>query len=171
MCSSDLNNDVLDQGLSYRQSKIQTTRDYLQRTQALFDLFGSNELKTSHAKFAELAKALESDSQVLLVVIGEFSRGKSSLVNALLGIHLLRSAQEATTAINTFIKALPADRTERFIRIHFQDGRPHQEIPWTDESVLSVGERSWTQAMPMRVKRLIILRYLHHTPCSKKAWC
>ena len=131
-----MNNDVLDQGLSYRQSKIQTTRDYLQRTQALFDLFGSNELKTSHAKFAELAKALESDSQVLLVVIGEFSRGKSSLVNALLGIHLLRSAQEATTAINTFIKALPADRTERFIRIHFQDGRPHQEILWTDEAVL-----------------------------------
>jgi hypothetical protein len=37
------------------------------------------------------------------------------------------------------LKALPEDRTERFIRIHYQDGRPAQEILWTDDSVL----RKW----------------------------
>lgn len=131
-----MDNAVLDQGLSFRQSRIQTTREYLKKTQMLFDQFGSNELKTSHAKFAELGKALESDREVLLVVIGEFSRGKSSLVNALLGISLLPAAQEAATAINTFVKALPAGRSEEFIRIHFLDGRPVEELTLADEEVL-----------------------------------
>ena len=141
--------NVLEQGLNIRQARIQETRDYLKRTHELFEQFGSQELKTSHAKFDELSKALDSDSQVLLVVIGEFTRGKSSLVNALLGINLLPTALEATTAINTFIKALPEDRTERFIRIHYQDGRPAQEILWVDDSVLKNGEPSWMKPMLM----------------------
>ncbi len=128
--------EVLEHGLNIRQARIQETRSYLARTHELFEQFGSQELKTSHAKFEELKKALDSDSQVLLVVIGEFSRGKSSLVNALLGIHLLRSAQEATTAINTFVKAIPEGRNERFIRIHYQDGRTPDEITWDSDDVL-----------------------------------
>ncbi len=131
--------NVLEQGLNIRQARIQETRDYLKRTHELFEQFGSQELKTSHAKFDELKKALDSDSQVLLVVIGEFSRGKSSLVNALLDIRLLPTALEATTAINTFVKALPEGKTERFIRIHYQDGRPAKDMEWTDDSVL----RKW----------------------------
>ena len=83
--------DILDQSLEARQHKIQTAREYLQRTRQLFDAFGSSELKSSHAKFAELLNALDSDA-IRLVVLGEFSRGKSSLVNALLGIKLLPTA-------------------------------------------------------------------------------
>lgn len=115
--------DILDQSLQARQHKIQTAKEYLQRTQQLFDTFGSTELKSSHAKFSELLSALDSDA-IRLVVLGEFSRGKSSLVNALLGIELLPTAVQATTAINTFVRMLPEGRSERFIRIHFQDGRP-----------------------------------------------
>ena len=127
--------DILDQSLQARQHKIQTAKEYLQRTQQLFDTFGSTELKSSHAKFSELLSALDSDA-IRLVVLGEFSRGKSSLVNALLGIELLPTAVQATTAINTFVRMLPEGRSERFIRIHFQDGRPAQEIPWTDDTAL-----------------------------------
>ena len=127
--------DILDQSLQARQHKIQTAKEYLQRTQQLFDTFGSTELKSSHAKFSELLSALDSDA-IWLVVLGEFSRGKSSLVNALLGIELLPTAVQATTAINTFVRMLPEGRSERFIRIHFQDGRPAQEIPWTDDTAL-----------------------------------
>jgi hypothetical protein len=101
----------------------------------LFDEFGSVELKTSHAKFDELLSALNADA-IRLVVLGEFTRGKSSLINALLGIELLPTALEATTAINTFVRMLPADRKDRFIRIHFQDGRKPQEVPWTDDAAL-----------------------------------
>lgn len=127
--------DILNQSLENRQKKIQTAKDFLARTQKLFDEFGSAELKTSHAKFDELLSALNSDA-IRLVVLGEFSRGKSSLVNALLGIELLPTSLEATTAINTFVRMLPADRKDRFIRIHFQDGRTPQEVPWTDDEAL-----------------------------------
>lgn len=127
--------DILKTSLDQRQQKIQTAKQFLARTQELFDAFGSAELKTSHARFSELLDALDSDA-VRLVVLGEFSRGKSSLVNALLGIELLPTALQATTAINTFVRMLPADRTERFIRIHFQDGRPVQEVPWVDDQAL-----------------------------------
>jgi len=128
-------NNVLSQSLISRQRKIQTAKDYLHRTQQIFDEFGSTELKTSHARFAELENALGSD-QVRLVVLGEFSRGKSSLVNALLGIELLPTALQATTAINTFVRMLPPGHSDRFLRIHFQDGRTVQEIPWTDDAAL-----------------------------------
>ena len=127
--------DILNQTLESRQQKIQTAKNFLSRTQQLFDEFGSAELKTSHARFAELLDALNSDA-IRLVVLGEFSRGKSSLVNALLGIELLPTSLEATTAINTFVRMLPADRSERFIRIHFQDGRLAQEVLWTDDATL-----------------------------------
>lgn len=127
--------DILNQSLETRQRKIQTAKDFLARTQQLFDEFGSAELKTSHAKFDELLSALNADA-IRLVVLGEFTRGKSSLINALLGIELLPTALEATTAINTFVRMLPADRKDRFIRIHFQDGRKPQEVPWTDDAAL-----------------------------------
>jgi predicted GTPase len=127
--------NVLDESLAKRQSHIKTAKDYLAKTKVLFDEFGSAELKTSHAKFEELLDALNAD-QVRLVVIGEFSRGKSSLVNALLGIELLPTAMEATTAINTFIRALPAGKHDRFIRIHYQDNKPCEDMPWRDDSEL-----------------------------------
>jgi predicted GTPase len=129
-------NNVLNQSLVSRQRKIQTAKDYLARTQQLFEEFGSAELKTSHARFAELENALSSD-QVRLVVLGEFSRGKSKLLNALLDIDLLPTSLETTTAVNTFLRALPVGRSERFILIHFQDKkRPPEEVSWAEDSAL-----------------------------------
>ena len=132
----DANSEAINSGLRARQNKISQAQDYLARTQELFEQFGSQELKASHAKFTELTRALESDRTVLLVVVGEFSRGKSSLVNALMGIELLRYAKEATTAVNTFIRALPQGRSDRFIKVHFMDGRLAEELAWTDSATL-----------------------------------
>lgn len=129
-------NNAIDQSLLARQRKIETAKEYLASTKTLFDEFGSIELKTSHARFAELENALSSD-QVRLVVLGEFSRGKSRLLNALLDIKLLPTALQTTTAVNTFLRALPPDRKERFIRIHSQDRtRPPQDLPWNEDDVL-----------------------------------
>lgn len=129
-------NNAIDQSLLARQRKIQMAKKYLAGTKTLFDEFGSAELKTSHARFAELENALNSD-QVRLVVLGEFSRGKSRLLNALLDINVLPTALETTTAVNTFLRALPPDRKERFIRIHNQDKtRPPQDLPWNEDDVL-----------------------------------
>lgn len=88
---TNMNNNSLEIGLEARNNKINDAKDYLIRTKDLFDKFGSEELKTTVAKFNELNNALNS-SEVKLVVLGEFSRGKSSLVNALLNIKLLPTA-------------------------------------------------------------------------------
>jgi predicted GTPase len=128
-------NESLSRGLEERQFRIQRARDCLEKTQELFERFGSAELKSAHARFEELKRGLESD-RVQLAVLGEFSRGKSELLNALLGIELLWVANDATTAVNTFLHALSPGRDERFILIHYQDGRPAEEIAWSDDEAL-----------------------------------
>lgn len=128
----------LNTSLEKRKQLIGNTQDYLTETERLFGLYGSDELKATLSHFAEMKKSLDSGQQVKLVVIGEFSRGKSSLVNALMGIELLSSAQEATTAINTFVRQIPEGGGQRFIRVHFQDNKPSQDVIWGDgdDSVL-----------------------------------
>jgi len=128
--------EVLTEELRARHHHIERAQSILSRTATLFDEFGGEALRSTHAGFAELARSLESDKRVMLVVVGEFSRGKSSLVNALLGIELLRYAKEATTAINTFVSALPAGRNQRYIRVHYIDQRAPLELEWTDPAVL-----------------------------------
>lgn len=128
-------NESLARSLEDRQFRIQQARDCLERTRELFERFGSAELKTTQARFEALQQALEAD-QIRLVVLGEYSRGKSELLNALLGIELLPTAQETTTAVNTFLQALPDGRTQRFIRIHYQDERAPEEIDWTDDQAI-----------------------------------
>lgn len=128
-------NEVLDAKLLSRHSRIDHAKNLLNQTKTLFERFGSSELKAAHARFAELLEAMNAD-ELRLVVVGEYSRGKSSLANALLGIKLLPTAQEATTAINTFIRQLPAGRPHPYLLIHFCDDRPTQEIAWADDKVL-----------------------------------
>jgi len=128
--------DTIQRSLSERQHKVQSAREYLARTRQLFSGFGSEQLKTTLSQFDDLEKALNADA-VRLVILGEFSRGKSSLLNALLKINLLPTAQQATTAINTFIHALPPGRTDRHIKVYYQDNRPPEEIAWSDGDSLT----------------------------------
>lgn len=127
-------NSVLIDSLTQRQRKVQVAKDYLDRTEHLFSEFGSVELKSTHARFADLRGALEATA-AQIVVLGEFTRGKSRLLNSLLGIELLPYALETTTAVNTFLRGLPADRQKRYIVIHHIDGRA-EEIDWEDDDAL-----------------------------------
>jgi len=127
-------NSVLIDSLTQRQRKVQVAKDYLDRTEHLFAEFGSVELKSTHARFADLRGALEA-TVAQIVVLGEFTRGKSRLLNSLLGIELLPYALETTTAVNTFLRGLPADRQKRYIVIHHIDGRA-EEIAWEDDDAL-----------------------------------
>lgn len=120
--------------LTRRQRKVQVAIDYLERTEDLFSQFGSVELKSAHARFADLRGALEATA-AQIVVLGEFTRGKSRLLNSLLGIELLPYALETTTAVNTFLRGLPLERQKRYIVIHYLDGR-EQEIAWEDDNAL-----------------------------------
>lgn len=53
--------DISPENLDQQLLKIQSAKDHLLRTRQLFDEFGSAELKTSDAKFAELIDALNAD--------------------------------------------------------------------------------------------------------------
>ncbi|MPS82269.1 MAG: hypothetical protein E2591_29825 [Achromobacter sp.] len=127
-------NSVLLDSLTQRQRKVQYAKDYLDRTEALFSQFGSTELKSVHARFGDLREALDATA-AQIVVLGEFTRGKSRLLNSLLGIDLLPYALETTTAVNTFLRGLPPGRSSRYIVIHYMDGH-EQEIDWDDDGAL-----------------------------------
>jgi GTPase SAR1 family protein len=55
-----------------------------------------------------------------LVVVGEFSRGKSTIINALLGERVLPSSVQPTTAVLSMISGGP----ESTYTLHFHDGPP-----------------------------------------------
>jgi predicted GTPase len=126
--------NTLSESLANRGHKISEVKHYLTKTKEFFDEFGSKELKTTISHFPELEKSLNAD-KVKIVVLGEFSRGKSTLLNALLDIEVLPMAMQATTAINTFLKSLPSGQKERHILVHHVDGRK-ERIAWNDDTVL-----------------------------------
>ncbi|MFQ5698463.1 MAG: dynamin family protein [Myxococcota bacterium] len=57
-----------------------------------------------------------------LAVLGQLKRGKSTLLNALLGEPVLPTGVVPLTAIPTFLRPGP----ERRVVVHFRDDRPHQ---------------------------------------------
>lgn len=61
-------------------------------------------------KFKVLSKKI-SDSKLYLAIVGEFSSGKSTFINALLRKHLLKEAVRPTTATATFIERAGTDLT------------------------------------------------------------
>lgn len=79
-----------------------------------------------------------SDRNVRLVVVGEFSRGKSSLLNALLGRKdFLPTSLSPTTAINTFIRGVNEEHPTPCILVHWSEpGKPPERLPWTGDEVL-----------------------------------
>jgi GTP-binding protein EngB required for normal cell division len=64
------------------------------------------------------------DSRLQLAVLGQFKRGKSTLINALLGAPLLPVAVVPLTAVPVFISW----RQSSCVRIQFKDGRPPEEL-------------------------------------------
>lgn len=72
-----------------------------------------------------------SSGHFQLAVLGQFKRGKSSLINALLGEKLLPTSVVPLTAIPTFLKA----GTQRRAKIFFKNNQPVQEFlsPEVDE--------------------------------------
>jgi small GTP-binding protein len=70
------------------------------------------------------ARARVAEDRFNLVVLGEFKRGKSTLINALLGRNVLPTGVVPLTSVVTTIAAGDGDR----LRIYFEDGR-EQERP------------------------------------------
>jgi tRNA U34 5-carboxymethylaminomethyl modifying GTPase MnmE/TrmE len=90
--------------------------------QAVQNLSGlGSQFDQDRDRLEEILARLEEE-RFHLAVLGQFKRGKSSLINALLGEAVLPTAVIPLTAIPTFIRA--GDR--RKARISFVDGRPEE---------------------------------------------
>ncbi|MDA8407313.1 MAG: dynamin family protein [Deltaproteobacteria bacterium] len=75
------------------------------------------------AKLVALKERLE-EGRFHLAILGQFKRGKSTLLNALIGESILPTSVVPLTAIPTFVEYGP----ERGVRVHYQDDKPSDEF-------------------------------------------
>lgn len=85
-------------------------------------------MKVYQNKALELKKKIQH-REVIIPLIGEFSCGKSSLINALLGKDLLPVDVTPTTAV---INEIRFSRRDEFIEVEYRDGRV-ERIPFTSD--------------------------------------
>lgn len=113
---------------SFRERKllIEDAARMLERTRQIDERYGRTESSRS-STLGSIEQALE-DTDLRVVVIGEFSRGKSTLLNSILGEDILPRANEQTTAINTFIHGVP-EGEEPYLKILYKDGSS-ERLPW-----------------------------------------
>lgn len=98
-------------------------KTHLQKTiTSTLSLLSSLNLTSAHKRLKEDAARL-ADERFNLVIIGEFSRGKSTFVNALLGKNILPASKEATTNI---ISKIVYGKEPKYT-LFYKDGRK-QEI-------------------------------------------
>lgn len=98
--------------LDYYTSKKSQLLDQLYKLQVVLREMGNN---TDFKKVEDSIHQVKKE-QFQIVVVGEFSRGKSTFINALLGKKLLPSSAKPTT---TLLNIITYSR-EPFIRLHFR---------------------------------------------------
>jgi GTP-binding protein EngB required for normal cell division len=78
-----------------------------------------------------LSKRLQQE-RLQIAVLGQFKRGKSSFINALLGAPILPTGVIPLTAVATFI----AWGREPIVRIHFKEGKPPEQLAAQDPDAI-----------------------------------
>jgi len=86
-------------------------------------------------KLLFLRKRLE-EGRFHLAVLGQFKRGKSTLLNAFLGEALLPTSVVPLTAIPTFLQYGP----EVMVRVSYHDGRPPKEFSGKSQDMVGILE-------------------------------
>ncbi len=124
---------------------------YLQRKQQLQNnirtilvLLDELHLRHAHEKLRHDHNKLE-DEKFSLVVIGEFSRGKSTFVNAMLGKSILPSSKQPTT--NIISKIIYGDRPS--YTIYYKDGKSKHI---SDEEFLAI--KAQAEADPSNLEKV-----------------
>jgi GTPase Era involved in 16S rRNA processing len=96
---------------------VEELKELLERARKLCEELGEG-ISEPLARVAELQQRL-TDERFHLAVLGQFKRGKSTLLNALLGEPLLPTGVVPLTSIPTFLRA----GKTRAVRIFFHDAR------------------------------------------------
>lgn len=95
-----------------------------------------------------------------IAVVGEFSRGKSMLLNALMGLRLLPTDLRQTTAINTFLRGAAEGEEERIV-VHKSDGTT-LTLALTETALVAWGTELDRQKRDARREVLRIEVFLRH---------
>lgn len=114
-----------------RKDFIDDALDFVDRTRELENAYGRQEEHRTQ-RLDDIESALQ-ETDLRLVVIGEFSRGKSMLLNALVGEQILPTNDMQTTAINTFIYGVD-DGEEPYLEIEKRDGDV-ERLPWEEHII------------------------------------
>lgn len=128
------------ESLQERQDLLSYGLRLVRSTKELYDAYGRDVLTASYDRFDAIEKSMTA-KEIRMVVVGEFSRGKSSLLNALLGFAHLPYANEATTAINFFIYGLPESEAAPHLVVVFRDGRRQRIELGKDQEKLTTWEK------------------------------
>jgi predicted GTPase len=116
--TADLDYGELAQSFSSDNKPFSTFPELIHRLFSLFSLT-DGEYESERKKVNDLQTRLR-EGRFYLAVLGQFKRGKSTLINALLGEPLLPTAVVPLTAIPTFLEAGDEFRMQVF----FQNGTP-----------------------------------------------
>ena len=103
-----------------------------------------------------------AEGRFQLAVLGQFKRGKSTLLNAFLGEDILPSSVIPLTAIPTFIRY----GQERSIHVHFQDKRTEEIHPSADASWMSRTLLGYVseEVNPKNIKGVSYVEITHPSP-------
>ncbi len=116
------------------------------------------ELSTNIEKLRLLENRLEAE-HFHLAVLGQFKRGKSTLLNALMGEEILPASVVPLTAIPTFIYWGPEQR----VRIIFEDSGPPEEfLPDRENGLVDYLNRFVTEeSNPKNTKKVLQAEVFH----------
>lgn len=135
----------------YNAKKVSLQGCYSSTLALLKDL----NLKKAYSRLQEDAERLE-DERFNLVVIGEFSRGKSTFVNAMLGKNILPSSKEPTT--NIISKIVYGDVPQ--YKLFYKDGK--SQVISEEEFNLIKAQSEHKQENFAKLKNII--KKLRHEP-------
>ncbi len=114
-------------------------KQLLQRAASVCDACGDG-FSTFHARITELQNRL-AEERFHLAVLGQFKRGKSTLLNALIGEPLLPVGVVPLTSIPTFLRS----GARRAVRVSFYDGKHTDFAGLTLEQASAVLARHVTE--------------------------
>lgn len=116
-------------------------------------------------KFVKGSKLFEEDFQYIierlkddtfrLAVVGEFSSGKSTFLNALIGQDLLKHGAQETTATITEICNKNEGTECAYLDIYFSDGKVRKKVP-TDQITEYTATASKTHSVAQEIDKVVI---------------
>ena len=135
-----------------RKSYIEKKNKVLTVLEKTRGFYTQNGDKTKEEVFEKLKENLEN-GEFSIVVVGEFSAGKSTLLNALMGQRILPSFTNETTATVNFLRHKDRAINGEVGRVYYRDG---EEEELRDLSLATINEYVSTNHFDYRILRYCV---------------